>query len=118
MSSGWSYDDDWPERCHHPACSGGCGQLADECACPRPNPLGSIRVVPAAASPWADPPWCLCYVTDPRECPAHPPPWAERCADAAVKEALDQLAHEWTASEVVAVLEDAARVVADLRGTP
>lgn len=35
---------------HHPPCSGGCGQLADECACARPNPLGSMRIEPAIGS--------------------------------------------------------------------
>ncbi len=29
---------------HHPPCPGGCGELADECCCPRPNPLGSMRI--------------------------------------------------------------------------
>jgi hypothetical protein len=34
---------DWRED-HHPACPRGCGELADECACPpaRRNPLGSM----------------------------------------------------------------------------
>ena len=35
---------------HHPPCPGGCNQLADECACPRPNPLGSMRVEPPIGS--------------------------------------------------------------------
>ena len=35
---------------HHPPCPGGCNQLADECTCPRPNPLGSMRIVPAIGS--------------------------------------------------------------------
>lgn len=34
------YDD------HHPPCRCGCGELADECAGPRPNPLGSVRLSP------------------------------------------------------------------------
>ena len=42
--------------------------------------------------------------------------WADARADAAVAEALDQLACGWRVDEVVAVLEDAAAVVADLRG--
>lgn len=29
---------------HHPPCPGGCGELADECRCPRPNPLGSMQI--------------------------------------------------------------------------
>jgi hypothetical protein len=29
---------------NHPPCPGGCGELADECTCRRPNPLGSMRV--------------------------------------------------------------------------
>lgn len=29
---------------HHPPCPGGCGELADECACARPLPLGSMGV--------------------------------------------------------------------------
>jgi hypothetical protein len=33
---------------HHPACRCGCGQLADECAGPRPNPFGSMTITPAA----------------------------------------------------------------------
>lgn len=36
-------------RDHHPPCLGGCGQLADECACNRPNPLGSMRIEEARA---------------------------------------------------------------------
>ncbi len=30
----------------HPDCPGGCGELADECACPpaRRNPLGSMKI--------------------------------------------------------------------------
>jgi hypothetical protein len=36
---------------HHPPCPGGCGNLADECGCPRPNPLGSMRIVPAEPMP-------------------------------------------------------------------
>jgi len=37
---------------HHPPCPGGCNNLADECACPRPNPLGSMRIVePIGSSP-------------------------------------------------------------------
>ena len=44
---------------HHPACPGGCGELADECACPDPSPLGSVRVEERMASGlpeswWAD----------------------------------------------------------------
>lgn len=31
-------------RAHHPPCAGGCGQLADECGCRRPNPLGSMTI--------------------------------------------------------------------------
>lgn len=31
-------------RDHHPECSGGCGQLADECTCRHPNPLGSMTI--------------------------------------------------------------------------
>lgn len=27
--------DEWDNDNHHPACPGGCGQLADECACHR-----------------------------------------------------------------------------------
>lgn len=30
---------------HHPPCRCGCGELADECSGPRPNPLGSMRIV-------------------------------------------------------------------------
>ena len=34
---------------NHPPCPGGCGQLADECACANPNLLGSMVVhVPAS----------------------------------------------------------------------
>ena len=29
---------------NHQACKGGCGELADECACARKNPLGSMTV--------------------------------------------------------------------------
>lgn len=29
---------------HHVPCPGGCNNLSDECTCPRPNPLGSMRV--------------------------------------------------------------------------
>ncbi len=34
----------------HPGCAGGCGELADECACPpaKRNPLGSMQVVEPA----------------------------------------------------------------------
>jgi len=35
---------------HHFPCPGGCNQLADECACEHPNPLGSIRVNPPIGS--------------------------------------------------------------------
>lgn len=31
---------------HHPTCPCGCGELADECAGPVRNPLGSITVEP------------------------------------------------------------------------
>lgn len=27
---------------HHPTCPGGCGELADECACKTMHPLGKI----------------------------------------------------------------------------
>ena len=33
---------------HHPPCPGGCGDLADECGCAQPNPLGSMRIVEPA----------------------------------------------------------------------
>jgi hypothetical protein len=29
---------------HHPPCPGGCGNLADECGCARPNLLGSMTI--------------------------------------------------------------------------
>lgn len=29
---------------NHPPCPCGCGELADECAGPNPNPLGSLRI--------------------------------------------------------------------------
>ena len=35
---------------NHPICDGGCGELADECACTRPNPLGSMRLEPGIGS--------------------------------------------------------------------
>ncbi len=35
---------------HHPDCPCGCGELADECAGPRPNPLGSMRTTPPSGS--------------------------------------------------------------------
>ena len=35
---------------HHPPCPNGCGELADECACPSPNPLGSMTIEPAIGS--------------------------------------------------------------------
>ena len=35
---------------NHPICDGGCGELADECACMRPNPLGSMRTEPGIGS--------------------------------------------------------------------
>lgn len=41
-------DDDW--NTHHRPCSCGCGQLADECAGPRPNPLGSMTIRPPRTS--------------------------------------------------------------------
>jgi hypothetical protein len=28
----------------HAPCACGCGELSDECAGPRPNPLGSMRI--------------------------------------------------------------------------
>lgn len=31
---------------HHPPCTCGCGELADECAGPKPNPLGSMSISP------------------------------------------------------------------------
>lgn len=34
----------WERWDHHPECPGGCGQLADECACPQPGALGSLRI--------------------------------------------------------------------------
>ncbi len=39
---GW----DWDTFDHHPPCPRGCGELADECACPpaRRNPLGSMKI--------------------------------------------------------------------------
>lgn len=40
MRNDWDDLDD-----HHPACRCGCGELADECAGPRPAPLGSMTVV-------------------------------------------------------------------------
>lgn len=49
MSGYWYDDPDWDD--HHPACRGGCGQLADECECPMPNPLGSMRVTTPIGSP-------------------------------------------------------------------
>lgn len=45
--SRWRDDDYMPEMDHHPTCPGGCNELADECRCPRPAPLGSMRVTPA-----------------------------------------------------------------------
>lgn len=43
------YDDDgW--NSHHRPCSCGCGELADECAGPRPSPLGSMRITPPRTS--------------------------------------------------------------------
>ena len=33
---------------NHPPCDCGCGELADECAGPRPNPLGSMRLTTTA----------------------------------------------------------------------
>jgi hypothetical protein len=39
---------------HHFACPGGCGELADECACRRKNPLGSLRIT----APDPRPPIC------------------------------------------------------------
>ena len=35
---------------HHPPCPNGCGELADECACPSPNPLGSMTIEPPVGS--------------------------------------------------------------------
>ena len=35
---------------HHPPCPNGCGELADECACPNPNPLGSMTIEPPIGS--------------------------------------------------------------------
>jgi hypothetical protein len=29
---------------NHPPCPCGCGELADECAGPNPNPFGSMRL--------------------------------------------------------------------------
>jgi hypothetical protein len=29
---------------NHRACSGGCGELADECTCRHPSPLGSMQI--------------------------------------------------------------------------
>lgn len=41
----WRDDDEWGND-HHPPCRCGCGELADECAGPRPNPLGSMTITP------------------------------------------------------------------------
>lgn len=32
---------------NHPPCPGGCNELADECRCARPNPLGSMKITRA-----------------------------------------------------------------------
>jgi hypothetical protein len=47
MSNRWFEQDEYyyggSQR--HPGCPGGCGNLADECTCRRPNPLGSMKIV-------------------------------------------------------------------------
>jgi hypothetical protein len=36
---------------HHPVCPR-CGELADECTCPNPAPLGSMTVTPPEGPYW------------------------------------------------------------------
>ncbi len=38
-------DYDFDEYYHHMPCPRSCGELADECACPRPLPLGSMKII-------------------------------------------------------------------------
>lgn len=45
MARWYDDEDDWGGNRHHVACPCGCGELSDECAGPRPAPLGSMRVV-------------------------------------------------------------------------
>ena len=45
---------------NHPPCDCGCGELADECAGPRPNPLGSMRVTQCPLHPDAPTPCHTC----------------------------------------------------------
>lgn len=42
------FNTEWDFDNHHPACPGGCGQLADECACRRPRLERTLAVTP----PW------------------------------------------------------------------
>lgn len=39
---------------HHPPCRCGCGELADECAGPNPNPLGSMTLDIPDPNPYAN----------------------------------------------------------------
>lgn len=40
---------------HHPPCTCGCNELADECSGPRPNPLGSLRITTPDPNPYHPP---------------------------------------------------------------